>query len=120
MNAEQVTKSELKRRAPAYRAKIDAILATPGVGAAYYTGDRGSDPIIVSFGGVGNAADVPYRYPPSNFGRLSLAAYVLPNSAQQVPMVSPLKAALSDAGRIPQIHLPPRGPSHTVHPDIRR
>jgi hypothetical protein len=117
--AQQITPGQMRALAGQdFKAKIDAIRGQPGMGVALYTDNQGND-LVVSYGTF--RAEVPSRYCPSNYGDLSLAAFVPPGSTTgtaQEEMVSPLKLAVQDSAEtFPQ--LPTRwhyGGSVTEHP----
>jgi hypothetical protein len=105
--AEQVSPSHLKALAGAAGGDIDGILSTPGMGAVCY-GD-GNTRTVLSYGVP--RAQLPSTYPPANYGTMGLIAYC-PARPVEATMLSPLM----NREEIPQIRMPPRGPSRTVHP----
>jgi hypothetical protein len=114
MPGQEVSASDLKRRLSAeQRPQVDAALKA-GMGTALYADERGRATVFVTFGS--RQADFP-GLPPGLWGGGELHSYVPPQHEAR-PMVSPLKAALEDPERVPQIKAPPRGPSMTSYPEV--
>lgn len=109
----EVSAGQFRRLAgPELAVRTEQVLENPDWGAALYRSDVAK--FVISFGN--RFANVPSRYPPSNYGDSVLDCYLLPEPPVS-DMVSPLVKGLRD--RDPQIHRPRPQPSHTVYPDIR-
>jgi hypothetical protein len=98
--------------------KVDAALSRPSMGAALYSDAGGVNTIVLSYGTW--QAELPGRYPPSNWGEFTLLAYCPPGTdSAPAEMVSPLLTGVRQQDKMPQITAPPRSPSVTVHPGSR-
>jgi hypothetical protein len=82
--------------------------------AIYSTDGRGQRLVITT---STRDADWPGAHPPRLFGGAELEAWMPPAPAL-ASMVSPLKAALDDQSRIPQIHRPRVSPPRTEYPEV--
>jgi hypothetical protein len=103
--------------------KVEGILSQPAFGAALYGSERGDLKYILSYGTY--KAQVPSRYPPSNYGELVLKAWCPPGGVPESEVgITPLKLAVQKAQeesyQIPTRLWPAEGPlSTTEHPGSR-
>jgi hypothetical protein len=110
----QVSVAGIKRHlSDDQRRDVDAHLAA-GQGVALYADERGRATVLVTFGT--RDSDFP-GLPPGLWGGGELHSFV-PAPKQAQPMKSPLKAAMEDQGRIPQIAAPPRSSTVTSYPEV--
>jgi hypothetical protein len=110
----EVSPADLKRLLPeSQRAEVDRHLAE-GKGVAIFADERGRATTLVSYGT--RDADLPGP-PPGLWGGGQLHSFV-PAVRKASEMRSPLKAAIEDQTRIPQIARPRVSPTQTSYPEV--
>jgi hypothetical protein len=114
----QVEEKEMRRLAGTELAvRTDQILDNPDFGCALYQSDVAR--MVISYGN--RFAELPSRFPSSNYGEAVLLAYVPPLEPEK-EMVSPVKRHLQSQHQEPIFTIAPRPsqPPRTVYPDYRR
>jgi hypothetical protein len=116
MTATEVSVDEFCRRLPREQAEEVRQHLASGRGCALFGGnDWRGQKSVETYG----TRDADHKgYPPGNNGMGDpLIVFVSPPRESRL-MVSPLKAALDDQNRVPQIHRPRTAPSQTWYPEV--